>query len=127
MVLSWPSCAGFNIKIVTASKTARRKHVPQRTCIGCRSIQAKRSLIRIVRQANGVEIDLTGKLPGRGAYLHDLRSCWEKGLKGALSKALKTNLTPEDEDKLVKYMLSLPDQTAQSTSLIADNSPDITM
>ena len=48
-----------------------KKHVPQRTCVACREVNEKRSLIRIVRGPEGVAVDKTGKMPGRGAYLHD--------------------------------------------------------
>jgi predicted RNA-binding protein YlxR (DUF448 family) len=88
-------------------KTIRRKHVPQRTCVGCREVLPKRSLIRIVRTPVAVEVDLTGKLAGRGAYLHDRRSCWERGLKGALAHALKTELTDRDREHLTEFMSSL--------------------
>jgi hypothetical protein len=72
----------------------------------------KRSLIRIVRGANGVQIDVTGKLAGRGAYLHNQRSCWEKGLKGMLAHALRTELTPEERNRLLDYADSLAEETA---------------
>ena len=89
-------------------KSGRRKHIPQRTCVGCRKILPKRSMVRIVRSPQGVTIDPTGKLAGRGAYLHDLRSCWESGLKGALESALKTSLNPEERERLMNYAGSLP-------------------
>jgi hypothetical protein len=72
---------------------------------------AKRSLIRIVRRPEGIAIDPTGKLAGRGAYLHDRRSCWERGLKGALSQALKIELTAQDRELLSSFMATLPDET----------------
>ncbi len=84
--------------------------MPQRTCVGCRAVLPKRSLVRIVRRPEGVEIDSTGKMAGRGAYLHDQRSCWERGLKGALAHALKTELTPEDREKLLAFMETLPEE-----------------
>jgi uncharacterized protein len=90
----------------------RRRHVPQRTCVGCRAVLPKRSLIRIVRRPGGVEIDPTGKLAGRGAYLHDQRSCWERGLRGSLAHALKTTLTPEDRERLSSYMENLPEASS---------------
>ena len=91
-------------------KSAQRvKHVPQRTCVGCRIIQAKRNLIRLVRTPEGVLVDETGKLAGRGAYLHDRRSCWEQGLRGALARALKAELTLENREQLLNYMESLPE------------------
>jgi len=44
-----------------------RRHIPQRTCVGCRQVRAKRELIRIVRTPEGrVLIDPTGKKSGRG-------------------------------------------------------------
>jgi len=73
-------------------------------------VQPKRGLIRLVRQPEGVQVDPTGKLPGRGAYLHNVRSCWEKGLKGPLAHALKVDLTPEDLERLRQFMQSLPEQ-----------------
>lgn len=87
-----------------AKKTKRVKHIPQRTCVGCRAVEPKRSLIRVVRTGEGVLIDPSGKLAGRGAYLHDKRSCWEQGLRGSLPHALKVALTPEDEARLREYM-----------------------
>ncbi len=70
---------------------------------------AKRQLVRVVRSADGVLVDPTGKLAGRGAYLHDRRSCWEAGLKGSLAHALKVNLTAADRERLVAFMNSLPE------------------
>jgi predicted RNA-binding protein YlxR (DUF448 family) len=94
-----------------AGKPARPKHVPQRTCVGCRIVLAKRTLTRIVRLPDGVFVDPTGKLNGRGAYLHDLRSCWERALKGGLANGLKVSLTPADRQRLETYMASLPDES----------------
>ena len=92
-----------------SKKKKRQKRVPQRTCVGCRQVLPKRSLIRIVRLPDEVSIDLTGKLAGRGAYLHDQRSCWERGLRGALAHALKTELTDRDRETLQAYMANLPE------------------
>jgi predicted RNA-binding protein YlxR (DUF448 family) len=65
-------------------------------------------MIRIVRTADGVQVDPTGKLAGRGAYLHDRRICWEQGLKGALAHALKATITLEEREKLEEFMKALP-------------------
>jgi hypothetical protein len=86
------------------------RRVPQRTCVGCREVLPKRSLIRIVRRPEAVVIDPTGKLAGRGAYLHDRRSCWERGLKGPLANALKTVLTVQDREDLQAFMETLPEE-----------------
>lgn len=91
-------------------KRRRRRHVPQRTCVGCRQVLPKRSLVRIVRTPEGVHIDLTGKAPGRGAYLHSVRACWEKALKGSLARALRAELTRSDLELLVASMDSLVEE-----------------
>ena len=95
-------------------KKGKPKHVPQRTCVGCREVLAKRTLIRIVRGPDAVYVDLSGKKPGRGAYLHDRRSCWERGLNGALAKALQTELTLSDREHLLAFMASLSDEHTAS-------------
>lgn len=87
----------------------RVKHIPQRTCVGCREILSKRQLLRIVRTAEGVRVDPTGKLAGRGAYLHDKHSCWVRGLKGGLAHALKTEISAEDRARLEEFMNTLPE------------------
>ena len=92
---------------VTGKPIKRPKHIPQRTCVGCRETLPKRSLVRVARRPEGVQVDPTGKLAGRGAYLHDRRSCWERGLKGPLAHALKVTLSPEDVDRLRQFMQSL--------------------
>ncbi len=70
----------------------------------------KRMLIRIVRQPDGLHVDPTGKLPGRGAYLHDRRSCWERGLRGALQHALRVELTNQDRERLEAFLATLPEE-----------------
>jgi uncharacterized protein len=88
------------------SKT--RKHIPQRTCVGCRQVQAKREMVRIIRTPSGLQIDPTGKMAGRGVYIHNQRSCWETGIKGPVSHALKTSISKADQQYLYQHMNSLP-------------------
>ena len=86
-----------------------KKHIPQRTCVACREINEKKTLIRVVRTPEGVCIDPTGRKPGRGAYLHDTKECWEKALKrGALDRALKAEITQEELEVLKAHMETLP-------------------
>ena len=103
---------------VSKKPVQRVKHVPQRTCVGCREVLPKRKMVRIVRAADGVQIDPTGKLAGRGAYLHDRRECWERGLKGALGHALKTSLTQADRTRLEEFINTLPMQ-AENAGLVS--------
>ena len=62
-------------------------------------------------------MDPTSKMAGRGAYLHDRRECWERGLKGALANALKATLTADERAKLEEFMSALPEdaQSARDT------------
>lgn len=58
------------------------KSMPQRTCIGCNIKKDKRDLIRIVKnKSNEINIDKSGKLEGRGAYICDNINCLEKAIK----------------------------------------------
>ena len=71
--------------------------------MGCRQIKAKRELVRLVRTPAGIEIDNTGKKEGRGAYLCPTLECWETALKNRrLEYALRSNLTVEDREQLIK-------------------------
>jgi predicted RNA-binding protein YlxR (DUF448 family) len=97
---------------MTAKPAKPVKHVPQRTCVGCHTVRPKRTLVRVVRTPEGVIVDPKGKLNGRGAYLHNSRSCWERGLAGALKSALKVELTTEDKQRLEAFMDSLPPESS---------------
>jgi hypothetical protein len=83
----------------------RRRHVPQRTCIVCRETDAKRALTRIVRTGDGVvEVDPTGRKNGRGAYLCDRRSCWDRALTtNVVATALRTTPSASSLEQLKEY------------------------
>jgi len=74
------------------------KRMPQRTCVGCRTVNAKRQLGRVVRTADGrALVDPSGKAAGRGAYVHNRRACWETALsQHRLDRALRINLNDAD-------------------------------
>lgn len=88
------------------------RHIPMRTCVGCREVKPKRSMMRIVRTTDGlIEVDPRGKKPGRGAYLCLKRSCWETALKRrSLDHALKISVPPEVEEKLRKLAQFMPEE-----------------
>ncbi|HHW11642.1 MAG TPA: YlxR family protein [Firmicutes bacterium] len=80
----------------------RQRKIPQRTCIGCNTVRAKRELIRIVRTPElEVLVDFTGKKSGRGCYICPSSSCLEKALKGnLLANKLEVEVGPELKEKL---------------------------
>jgi len=85
--------------------SARPKHVPQRTCIVCRTTAGKRTLTRLVRTDDGVQVDPTGKRNGRGAYLCDQPACWQRAISAdVLEKALRATLTAEDRERLRSHV-----------------------
>ncbi len=88
------------------------KRVPLRTCVACQQNKGKRELVRVVRTVTGtVEVDPTGKKPGRGAYLCARKSCWQLAFKKrALEHALKTTISPENRTLLEEYAAALPDE-----------------
>jgi predicted RNA-binding protein YlxR (DUF448 family) len=67
-------------------------------------------LTRIVRTPDGVHIDPTGKAAGRGAYIHNVRSCWERAMRGVLASALKTTINETDLAALRSFYESLSDE-----------------
>ncbi|HEY8489556.1 MAG TPA: YlxR family protein [Dehalococcoidia bacterium] len=80
--------------------------------MACRATTAKRELVRVVRTPEGrVELDPTGKRPGRGAYVHNSRECWQQALaRDRLSATLRTKLRPEDRAALEAYAARLPSE-----------------
>lgn len=57
------------------------RRVPERMCVSCRQMKPKTELLRIVNTANGVVVDLTGKLNGRGVYLCKSKDCITRAIK----------------------------------------------
>ena len=74
------------------------KKTPCRKCLGCMESFDKRELVRVVRLPDGsVEIDLTGKKSGRGAYICKNKTCLKKAIK---SKRIQNNLEVEIAEEL---------------------------
>lgn len=81
------------------------KHVPERTCIACHEVKPKRELVRLVCSPMGVvEVDPSGRKPGRGAYLCQSPVCWHKGVnKGKLEHALRGKIGADNRAELMKF------------------------
>ncbi len=82
----------------------KEKKVPMRTCVSCRKTQEKKTMQRIVRGPDGrVEVDTTGKKPGRGAYVCFGEDCLKRAIKtGAISRALRASGPETLADELEK-------------------------
>ena len=77
-------------------------HVPERTCVGCRTRAQKPALVRLVRGPEGtVRVDRDGRAAGRGAYVHRSDGCIEHALRrGAIARALRTSVGEDEARKL---------------------------
>ncbi len=78
------------------------KKPPERTCMGCNIKKPKKEFIRIVKTKDGeIDIDRTGKIQGRGAYICDNIECLEKLIKSKrLEKVFETKISEEIYEKL---------------------------
>jgi len=99
------------LKVDNISQPLKQKHVPLRTCIACRQSAGKRELVRLVSLAGGIEVDISGRKPGRGVYLCAHRKCWETGLKSnRIEFGLRTKLSIENRQLLLEYGRGLPEK-----------------
>ena len=67
-----------------------------RRCLVCQEAKDKKELLRIVRSPEGeISLDMTGRKPGRGAYLCRSEACLEKAIK---TKAIQRAFEIPDPD-----------------------------
>ena len=74
-----------------------KKKKPERTCMACNEQKEKQELLRIVKSKDGIiEVDLTGKKSGRGAYICKNEVCLEKIIKSKrLERVFEKEISPE--------------------------------
>jgi len=74
----------------------------ERTCVSCRKKGIKGELIKLTNTPQGVIIDYSERLPGRGAYVCPEKPCIGKVLKeGVLSRAFKESVKPPSIEGIV--------------------------
>lgn len=78
------------------------KKLPLRMCAGCAQHKPKKELVRVVRTPEGsVELDLTGKKAGRGAYVCPDAACLKKARKARrIERALDCAIPDEVYDRM---------------------------
>lgn len=83
-----------------------QKKIPQRTCMACQEKKDKRELVRIVRSPEGeISVDVTGKKPGRGAYICPNLECLNKVIKSKrLERSLETTISQEIYESLKEQL-----------------------
>ena len=75
----------------------KTKKIPMRMCIACREMKPKSEMTRVVKSADGeIRLDVTGKAPGRGAYICSGEECLKKlQTKKLLNKAFSTDVSAD--------------------------------
>lgn len=98
------------------------RKLPLRKCVACQEMMPKKELIRVVRTpSEEIQIDLTGKKAGRGAYLCGKISCFKLAKKSkALDRALKQGVGEHIYDSLEKEFISVQDKFNEAKELKAD-------
>lgn len=96
-----------------------QKRVPLRMCTGCGEMKPKKELVRVVKapdqkDENGevtapgqVSLDLTGKKPGRGAYVCRNLDCLKAARKSRrFEKAFSCKIPEEVYDRMEEELSS---------------------
>lgn len=83
----------------------KKRKIPLRRCVSCGENKQKKELIRVVRNTNDeIEIDMTGKVNGRGAYVCRKTECIELAGK---SKKLSKSLEKEVPEEIFQELFNL--------------------
>ena len=90
----------------------KKRKIPMRMCTGCGEMKPKRELVRVVKAPEKtdeagnpvppeISLDLTGKKPGRGAYLCRNPECLKKARKARrLEKAFSCKIEDSVYDQM---------------------------
>ena len=84
----------------------KKREVPMRRCIASGEMMPKKELVRIVRNSEGVaQIDPTGKVNGRGAYITLEPTLVEKAWKNHLfERQLEIEIPDSFYEELLQYV-----------------------
>ena len=79
-----------------------QKKIPMRMCTGCGEMKPKRELVRVVKSPEGeVSLELTGKQPGRGAYVCRSADCLRAARKARrFERAFSCRIPDEVYDRM---------------------------
>ncbi len=102
--------AGRSEPILTGTHTEvngmKEKKLPLRMCTGCSEHKPKKELVRVVRSPEGeISLDLTGRKPGRGAYICPSLDCLRKARRAKrLERAFSCRIPDAVYDAMEKEM-----------------------
>lgn len=80
----------------------QQRKIPMRMCTGCGQMKPKKELVRVVKSPEGeVSLDLTGRKPGRGAYVCNGIDCLKAARKARrFEKAFSCRIPDEVYDRM---------------------------
>lgn len=86
----------------------QKRKIPMRMCTGCGEMKPKLELVRVVKSPEGdVSVDLTGKKPGRGAYICHSAECLQAARKKRrLEKAFSCQINDEVYEAMERELMS---------------------
>lgn len=84
----------------------RPRKIPLRMCTGCGEMKPKKELIRVVKSPEGeISLDMTGRKPGRGAYVCRNVECLKAARKARrFEKAFSCKIPDEVYDRMEKEL-----------------------
>ncbi|MEW8973473.1 MAG: YlxR family protein [Tissierellaceae bacterium] len=83
----------------------KKRKIPLRKCVACNEHRPKKELIRVVKTSDGsIQMDLTGKLNGRGAYICPDMECLENAIQ---TKKISRSLEVEINDEVYEELRNL--------------------
>ena len=90
------------------------KKTPMRKCSGCGEMKDKKEMIRVIRNDEGkLELDMTGRKNGRGAYICNDIECLRKARKNkGLERSFKMPVPPEVYEQIEKEFIESEQQKA---------------
>ncbi|MBP8714924.1 MAG: YlxR family protein [Lachnospiraceae bacterium] len=90
------------------------KKTPMRKCTGCGEMKDKKEMIRVIRNDEGkLELDMTGRKNGRGAYICNDIECLRKARKNkGLERSFKMPVPPEVYEQIEKEFIESEQQKA---------------
>ena len=90
------------------------KKTPMRKCTGCGEMKDKKEMIRVIRNDEGkLELDMTVRKNGRGAYICNDIECLRKARKNkGLERSFKMPVPPEVYEQIEKEFIESEQQKA---------------
>jgi predicted RNA-binding protein YlxR (DUF448 family) len=80
----------------------QKKKIPLRMCAGCGEMKPKKELVRVVKSPEGeISLDLTGRKPGRGAYVCKSIDCLKAARK---SRRFEKSFSCKIPDEVYDHM-----------------------